>query len=513
MEYPKENSILIVDDDKFNLVVLNDILSANYTLYMARDGLEAIEKAKEYLPDLILLDVLMPGMDGYAVLTELKKSEKTRDIPVIFITGLSSIDDEMKGLTMGAEDYITKPFNPAIVKLRVQNQLKIINQMRLIIAKEIAEKSSRAKSEFLSRMSHEMRTPMNAIIGMIHVMQNTDDPVKRNDFLIKAGAASRSLIRLIDDVLDITDIDDNRLSLVNSEFNFAAMMKNTVEEIRRSCDEKHQTLKIEIDPAIPDPIVCDEKRLSQVILNLLSNANKFTGNRGIISIKVFVINVGFDSLTIQIQVVDNGIGISKEHQKKLFVPFEQVDGGIDRKYGGAGLGLYISKKIVEMMNGKIWVESEPGKGSKFAFTFEAHIKKLVGKVDNAVTLNGKTALLVDDLEMNREIVMATLEDTGMNFICASNGLEAVEFFKADPKKYDVILMDINMPEMDGLEATRRIRSLGIPKGTQIPIISITANTNPDEIKTYVAAGMTDHIGKPIDYDEVVRKIKKHILNK
>ena len=516
MEYPIKNTILIVDDEKSNLLVLNDILGADYTLFMARGGLEAIERVNEYLPDLILLDILMPDMNGYEVLSELKKSEKTQDIPVIFITGLSGSDDEVEGLTLGAVDYISKPFIPEIVKLRVQNQIKIINQMRLIIAKEIAEKSSRAKSEFLSRMSHEMRTPMNAIIGMIHMTQNTDDPEKRNEFLIKAGSVSRSLMRLINDVLDITDIEEHGLNLAASEFDLANMLQKTVDEARLFCNEKHQMITSEIDPLIPGSIICDEKRLSQVIINLLSNANKFTDDYGSIHLKASAVNVEQDYLIIQIEVIDNGIGISKEQQENIFVAFEQIDGGIDRKYGGAGIGLYISKKIVEMMNGRIWVESEPGKGSKFVFTFEAHLKKHNEKIDDAaaldaVTLNDKTVLLVDDIEINREIVMATLEDTGMNFVCAVNGREALELFTADPKKYNIILMDINMPEMDGLEATRRIRALGTPEGTRVPIISITANTNSDEINSYLAAGMTDHIGKPIDHDEIVRKIKKYII--
>ena len=511
MENTIKNSILIVDDEKSNLLVLNNILSDDYTLYMARDGREAIDRVSEYLPDLILLDIIMPGMDGYEILLELKKSEKTRDIPVIFITGLNKSDDETKGLSLGAADYISKPFNHAIVKLRVQNQIKIINQMRLIIEKELAEKSSRVKSEFLSRMSHEMRTPMNAVIGMINLTLNSDDPQKRKYCLTKASIASHGLMRLIDDMLDITDINDNKLNFVNSEFDFVAMLQNIALEMHLFCDEKQQTLTTEIDPSIPAVIICDKKRLSQVIMNLLMNAVKFTQNHGLIHLKAFALNVEHDCLTMQIEVTDNGIGISKEQQKNLFVAFEQIDGGIDRKYGGAGLGLYISQKIVEMMGGEIWVESEPGKGSKFMFTFKTQIKLPEEKDETEISLTDKTILLVEDIEINRVIVISTLEDTGMNFICAENGREAVELFSADPKKYDIILMDINMPEMDGVEATRRIRALGIPESAQVPIIAVTANTSSDEIKNYIAAGMTDHIGKPIDYNEVLNKIRKYII--
>ena len=511
METTPNNNILIVDDEKSNIMVLSDILNADYILQIARDGYDAIERANKYVPDLILLDILMPGMDGYEVLSELKKSEKTRNIPVVFITGLNSSDDETKGLSLGAADYISKPFNYAIVKLRVQNQIKIVNQMRLIIEKELAEKSSRAKSEFLSRMNHEMRTPMNAIIGMISMIKSTNDDQKRNEYIKKAGNASHSLMRLIDDVLDISAIDENNLIFNEAEFNFVSMLKNIEDEARLLCNEKHQTLTSEIDPSSPITIICDEKRLSQVIMNLLMNAHKFTEEHGSIHLKVFSLEQDHETATMLIEIIDNGIGISKEQQEHLFTAFEQIDGGIDRKYSGAGIGLYISKKIVEMMGGNIWVESEQGKGSKFSFTFKSHIKMEDNKLESGVSLEGKIAMLVDDIEINLDILKTILEETGMNFVCVQSGREAVELFAADSDKYDAILMDINMPDMDGVEATRRIRALGT-HGMRVPIIAVTANTSHDEVKGYLSAGMTDHVGKPIDNGVILRKIKKHIGN-
>ena len=502
-----KNSVLIVDDEKTSLLYLNRLLDSNYVIYTARHAEEAIERANKYLPDLILLDIIMPGMTGYEVLAALKASEKTRDIPVIFITGLSSGEDEMKGLDLGAADYISKPFNPGIVKLRVRNQIKIINQTRLIIAKETAERSSRAKSEFLSRMSHEMRTPMNAVIGMMNLAQMTDDAAKREDCFIKAGVASRNLLHLIDDVLDISDIEDGKLNLAPSEFRFAETVKSILDEKSLLFGERHQELITDIDPSIPEFLICDKKRIVQVIGNLLSNAGKFTGDNGLIQFKAFALNSENDSLTIQIEVVDNGIGISEEQQKSLFTAFEQVDGGVSRKYGGAGLGLYISKSIAEKMGGGIWAESEPGKGSKFTFTFKAQVKVPDPKADPA-SFHGKTALLVEDVDINREIVMAMLEDTGLNFISAENGREALDLFTASPDKFDVILMDINMPEMDGVEATRRIRALGAPEGMRVPIIAMTANILMSEVETYLAAGMNGHIGKPIDIAELIDKIQK-----
>jgi CheY-like chemotaxis protein len=205
-------------------------------------------------------------------------------------------------------------------------------------------------------------------------------------------------------------------------------------------------------------------------------------------------------------VIDNGIGISKEKQSIIFTPFEQADGGIDRQFGGVGLGLTISKNVVELMGGEIWVESEPGKGSKFAFTVKLKIP-----ADRPAVFNGKTALLVEDNEINREILIALLEETQMRLECAENGLEALELFSADPSKYDIIYMDINMPVMDGIESTRRIRALGIPEGAAVPIVAVTANALPEEVETYISAGMNDYVSKPVELATLLGKTSKYLM--
>ena len=509
MDEVRKNGVLIVDDENTNIMALTHILSADYTVYAAKSGKKGIEAAEKYLPDVILLDIIMPEMDGYAVIAALKNNEKTKNIPVIFITGLSNADDEEKGLSLGASDYIGKPFSPAIVKLRVQNQIKIINQTLLIIEKETAEKSSRSRSEFLSRMSHEMRTPMNAIMGMTALVKNTTENEKRNDMLDKISNASGCLLKLIDDVLDMSDIEDNKLRLSCSEFSFAVMIREILNKANPDIKKKQQSLTTDIDPSIPDTLVGDARRFTQVILNLLSNAVKFTPEQGSIQINAFVRFVKEETLTMQIEVIDNGIGMSPEQQQKLFIPFEQADGGSDRKFGGAGLGLAISEHIVGLMGGEIWVESEFGKGSKFAFTVQMQLKAPEHKDETPISLAGKTALLAEDVEINREIVMAMLEDTGLQIVCAENGREALEVFSAEPGKFDVILMDINMPEIDGVEATKRIRALGLPENKQVPIIAMTANVLMNEVESYLAAGMTDHIGKPVDFDKLLSKLYRY----
>jgi len=510
MREPKKNSVLVVDDENSNIMALTFILGSDYTVFTVKNGQTAVKVAENQLPDVILLDIVMPEMDGYAVIAKLKSSEKTKNIPVIFITGLSNADDEEKGLMLGAADYIGKPFSPAIVRLRVLNQINQINLTRLIIEKEIAEKTSRQRSEFLSRMSHEMRTPMNAIMGMTSLAKNTANTEKRDDMLDKIKSASGQLLKLIDDVLDMSDIEDNKLRLSCSDFSFAVMIRDILNKANPDVKKKQQSLTTDIDASIPDTLVADEKRLGQIILNLLSNAIKFTPEQGSIQINAFIREVAEETLMMQIEVIDNGIGMSEEQQKKLFIHFEQTDGGRDRKYGGVGLGLSLSHHIVRLMGGEIWVESEPGKGSKFTFTIKTQLKTPEIKDDSLISLAGKTALLVEDVEINREIVMAMLEESGLKIVCAENGSEAVDMFSSAPDQYDIILMDINMPVMDGVEATRRIRALDTPEGAQVPIIAMTANVLMSEVEKYLVGGMTDHIGKPVDFDKLLSKLHNYL---
>ena len=363
-----KNSVLVVDDERSNIITLISILTPDYTVYVSNEGQGAAEIAEKSLPDVILLDVLMPEMDGYEVITALKKSEKTRDIPVIFITGLDSGEAEEKGLALGAADYIAKPFKPSVVKLRVDNQIKMINQMRLIIEKETAEKTSRQKSEFLARMSHELRTPMNAIMGMSQIikMRGVPDAIKGN--FEKIEAASRHMMQMIDDVLDISGMENGKLKLFDEVFDFGELLSGIQKKAEDKASAKKQSVAFYTDPKTPAFLSGDGKRFKQVIENILDNAVKFTPENGEISVKINLLDDDFENAPLQIEIADNGIGIAKEQQKKLFDIFEQADGGNTRKYGGMGIGLPLSKIIAEMMGGALEVESEPGKGAKFIFT-------------------------------------------------------------------------------------------------------------------------------------------------
>ena len=380
MSEAKKREILIVDDDKMIIQALTEILHPEYKVFVVKNGHEAIQKAKRLLPDIILLDIVMPELDGFDVLNVLKNTEKTVDIPVIFITGVDTLDSEKKALKMGAVDYITKPLKSDIVKLRIQNQIRILEryeiehdlnivlklQDELNIAKESAEHASRAKSEFLSRMSHEMLTPLNTITGMVSLAKRA--PEKAAEFLEEIENASRDLLKITTDVLDISGMEYGIFKLDEAEFSLRVVLDAVMDEAIRYSKAKQQKVAFSIDRSIPEGLIGDEKRLSQVITCLFSNAIKFSPEHGEINLDANVTDDDDGFVTIQVEVTDNGKGIPADEREGLFTIFEQVDGSNTREHGGIGLGLPLSKRIVEMMDGDIWVESEPGKGAKFIFT-------------------------------------------------------------------------------------------------------------------------------------------------
>jgi len=387
-----------------------------------------------------------------------------------------------------------------------------------------AEAANRAKSNFLANMSHEIRTPINAIIGMTEICKKTEDPARKDYALVKIEDASTHLLGIINDVLDMSKIEANKLELSPIRFNFNIMLQKSINVINFRLDEKRQKLLLNIDKNIPQFLVGDDQRLTQVITNLLSNAVKFTPKEGKIALDAFLIGTVDDMYELRIEIADNGIGISAEQQKKLFNAFGQADSGTSRTYGGTGLGLVISKRIIELMDGKIWIESEAGKGSRFIFTIitkksedepsEAPNSKTQDQSDNnKYNFTGKKLLLAEDIEINREIIISLLEDTELIIDTAENGKEALDIILAAPDKYDVIFMDLQMPNMDGLEATRRIRAYeasGNSAQKRIPIIAMTANVFKEDIAACFAVGMDDHLGKPVDRTEMIEKLAKYL---
>ncbi|MCL2244260.1 MAG: ATP-binding protein [Treponema sp.] len=384
-----------------------------------------------------------------------------------------------------------------------------------------AETANHAKSVFLANMSHEIRTPLNAIIGMTAICKNAKD-IKEKDYALgKIEDASAHLLGVINDVLDMSKIEANKLELSPVEYIFPIMLQKTVAVINFRSDEKQQKLLLKIDEKIPDFLIGDDQRLSQVIMNLLSNAVKFTPEEGTISLDAALLDEDDEKCELRIEVADNGIGLSPEQMKKLFTPFGQAESMTSRKFGGTGLGLAISRRIVELMGGRIWIESELGKGARFIFTIktrkgktrpideqEANAMPVINKNEFA----GKKLLLAEDVEINREIFITLMEDTGLVIDCAENGKIALDMVSSSPGKYDIILMDVQMPQMDGYEATQRIRAweaAHYPSG-RTPIVAMTANVFREDIKACLDAGMDDHLGKPLEINEIIKKLRKYL---
>ncbi|WP_424244631.1 signal transduction histidine kinase/ActR/RegA family two-component response regulator [Elusimicrobium posterum] len=390
-------------------------------------------------------------------------------------------------------------------------------------AKKKAEEASRAKSDFLARMSHEIRTPINAIMGMTSIGLMSKNIEKKDYCFEKIETASNHLLGVINDILDMSKIEANKLELSFSEFEFEKMLSKIALLLKVKIDEKKQNLNIVIGQNVPKFIFSDEQHLSQVIFNLLSNAVKFTPDGGVISVVCGKRKDENGLAFIQVDVRDSGIGISKEQQAQLFQSFQQADNSISRKFGGTGLGLAISKNIVKLLGGDIWVTSEQGKGSVFSFIFTAKpvsYEKAMQNQQEAAdaqevktvkdSFDGKRLLLVEDIDINREIVISLLDGMGLTIDSAENGSEAVEKFTADPAKYDLIFMDVQMPGIDGYEATRQIRALAAPQAKTVPIIAMTANVFKDDIDKSLAAGMNSHLGKPINIEEVKKVLTEYL---
>lgn len=379
-----------------------------------------------------------------------------------------------------------------------------------------AEAANKAKSDFLARMTHEMRTPMSAIIGMALIGKKTDDNTQKARCFSVINEKSQQLLGVINDVLDISEIETNSLELAYAEFNLADMLDDIKNTFGAYAKKKNQAFSVEIDKNIPPCIISDEKRLEQAITNLLSNALKFTPEYGRISMSVEMTGMWDDRCEIRFTIKDSGIGITEQQQKSLFIPFEQADGSDSRKYEGTGLGLPISRRIAEMLGGSIEVESKLGEGSAFIFVITAQIKKTSEDVkDGKPSINGIFAgskiMVAEDVEINREIIAALLEETGVEIDFAVNGAEAVEKFKADPDAYKLIFMDIRMPELDGYEATKLIRAYKAPKSKAIPIIAMTANVSQRDVEKCFAAGMNRHLGKPVDMDEILSILRDYLF--
>jgi len=514
MENEYRPRVLIVDDIKSSLLNMKAILSSkeNYQIATADNGKSAIKKANAQKLDLILLDVVMPDMTGFEVCRELKKSPRTKDIPVIFLTSMSDPESIIEGFTCGAVDYVHKPFveEELLARARVHIQLNKAKR-ELIDAKERAEHATHAKSMFLANMSHEIRTPMNGVIGMVEALKASELSEDQMEYLNIIDISSENLLNVVNDILDFSKVEAGQIELENITFSVRKTIEEVIKMLRFKSSQKDLYLKYEVSEKIPSYLIGDPLRIKQILINLINNAIKFTDHGGV-DVNVELISVNLKRAKLKFTVKDTGIGISEKVINRLFQSFSQADASTTRKFGGTGLGLSISKSLSEMMQGEIGVDSVEGEGASFWFTLRLELASKNNLSDDgdsesdSMVLKDLNILVAEDNAINQRVARFLIEKLGHKVEIAENGKIALEKFKDND--YDLILMDIQMPIMDGLEATREIRSFETQNNIEkrIPIVALTANTMKGDREKFLDSGMNDYIGKPFKASELSQLI-------